>query len=75
MNMKMSSRSDVGTALSYANSESVVDVSPVPLGMKAAHDPIVLEKRLWMRRKSLEEANIVKLESILKHHKVDKITL
>jgi len=53
----------------------VVDVSPVPLGMKAAHDPIVLENRLWARWKSLEGMKLERLGSILKHHKVTKITL
>jgi len=47
---------------SYAPSlgEVKLDVSPVPLGMKATHDPIVLEKRLWARWKSLEEAMILR---------------
>ena len=31
-----------------------VDVSPVPLGMKATHDPIGIPKSLWARWKSLE---------------------
>jgi len=53
----------------------VVDVSPVPLGMKTTHDPIVLENRLWARWKSLEEAMIVRPGNSLNHHKVTKITL
>jgi len=52
-----------------------LNVSPVPLGMKAAHDPIVIEKKLWARRKSLEEMKIEMLESNLKHPKKAKITL
>ncbi|OYT55717.1 MAG: transposase [Desulfurococcales archaeon ex4484_217_2] len=32
-----------------------VDVSPVPLGMKATHDPIGIPKSLWARWKSLPQ--------------------
>ena len=32
---------DVSTALSYMDNDSAVDVSLVPLGMKAAHDTVV----------------------------------
>ena len=73
---KTSPRSDVSTALSYVDYESsVVDVSLVPLGMKATHDPTGTLDNPWLRWKSLEEATIVRLMSILKHHKEAKITL
>ena len=40
MGKRMSSCNDGNFALSYVGYESsVVDVSPVPLGMKATHDP------------------------------------
>jgi len=55
--------------------EVKLDVSPVPLGMKAAHDPIVVEKRLWARRKSLEEMRLERLASIIKYPKEARITL
>ena len=32
----------------------LVDVSPMPLGTNAAHDPTTLPKGLWARWKSLE---------------------
>jgi len=70
----MNSCNDGSNAPSYMR-DYVVDVSPVPLGMNAAHDSIVVKKKLWARWKSLEEATIVRLGSILKHHKVTKITL
>jgi len=55
--------------------EGKLDVSPMPLGMKATHDPIVVKKKLWARWKSLEVMTLVRLGIILKHHKVTKITL
>jgi len=39
----MNSCNDGSNAPSYMG-DYVVDVSPVPLGMKAAHDPIVVKK-------------------------------
>ena len=45
---KMSPRSDVSTALSYVDYESLlVDVSLVPLGIKATHDPTGTVDDLW----------------------------
>jgi len=73
---KTSLCSDVSTALSYmGNDSSVVDVSPMPLGMKAAHDHVVTADGPHARRKSLEEVTIVRLMNILKHPKVFRITL
>jgi len=37
----MSSCNDVSNALSYMGNESTVDVSLMPLGMKATHDRVV----------------------------------
>jgi len=54
--------------------EVKLDLSPVPLGMKATHDPIVVKKKLWARWKSLEEMTLERLGSILKHYKVSEIT-
>jgi len=73
---KTSLCSDVSTALSYmGNESSVVDVSIVPLGMKATHDRVVTADDPHARRKSLEEVTIMRLMSILKHPKVFRITL
>jgi len=66
---------DGSNAPSLGESKSNLHVSPVPLGMKATHDPIVIEKKLWARRKSLEEMKLEKLRNNLKHHKKAKITL
>jgi len=66
---------DGSTAPSLGESKLNLYVSPVPLGMKATHDPIVIEKKLWARRKSLEQMKLEMLESISNHHKVNKITL
>jgi len=60
---------------SHRLGEVKLNVSPVPLGMKAAHDPIVIRKRLWARRKSLEEMRLERLANNLKHPKKAKITL
>jgi len=64
---------DGSSALSLG--ENKLDVSPVPLGMKAAHDPTVIEKRLWARRKSLEEMRLERLANNIKHPKEARITL
>jgi len=66
---------DGSTAPSLGENKLNLHVSPVPLGMKATHDPIVIEKKLWARRKSLEQMKIERLTNIPKHHKVTKITL
>jgi len=66
---------DGSTAPSPGEDKLNLNVSPVPLGMKATHDPIVIEKKLWARRKSLEEMKIEKLRNNLKHHKKAKNTL
>jgi len=54
--------------------EDKLDVSPVPLGTKVTYVPIVTADNLHERRKSLEEATIVKLMIILKHPKEAKKT-
>ena len=46
----------MGTALSYES--SVLHVSLVPLGMKAAHDPIVTAGDLW------EEAEVPRANEV-----------
>jgi len=66
---------DGSTAPSLGESKLNLHVSPVPLGMKAAHDPIVIEKKLWGRRKSLEQMKLERLTNISNHHKVYKNTL
>jgi len=66
---------DGSTAPSLGEGKLNLHVSPVPLGMKATHDPIVIEKKLWARRKSLEEMKLERIRSNLKHDKVTKITL
>jgi len=48
------------------SNDSAVDVSPVPLGMKATHDTIAVRKRLWKRRKSLERTTDNELQNIVK---------
>jgi len=66
---------DGSTAPSLGESKFNLHVSPVPLGMKATHDPIVIKKKLWGRRKSLEQMKLEMLESISNHHKANKIAL
>jgi len=66
---------DGSTAPSLGEDKLNLHVSPVPLGMKATHDPIVIEKKLWARWKSLEEMKLEKLRNNLKHPKKAKITL
>jgi len=66
---------DGSNAPSLGEDKLNLHVSPVPLGMKATHDPIVIEKKLWARRKSLEQMKLEKLANISNHHKTFKITL
>jgi len=66
---------DGSNAPSLGENKLNLHVSPVPLGMKATHDPIVIEKKLWARRKSLEEMKLEMLRNNIKHPKKAKITL
>ena len=45
---------------------TLLDVSPIPLGTKAAHDPITLPKGLWTRWKSLPQTRFVTILNKMK---------
>ena len=75
MGRKTSLCNDVSIAPSCTGNKSVIHVSLMPLGMKATHDPIVIEKKLWGEVEVPRANEDSEVNDILKHHKVYEITL